>query len=272
MGEASADPRAQNDRFGKRRQAGTCLDPARRIYNGIHAREREAAGKLKRPAEDRPLANEESRRITISKPFYMAITETTQEQFEGVTCYNPSGFSHIGANKKKVAGVDTSKFPIERVTWYQAADVCDMIGGRLPTEAQWEYACRAGTTSAYSFGDAHNGKDANCNGALPFGTKVKGPIGGKTEVVTRHAANPFGIYGMHGNVREWCADFYDDQLDDLPTKDPERTAKKSMDARVVRGGSWYAPAVGGRSAFRMARPIGSMYDDLGFRVVVPVLP
>ena len=97
------------------------LIPPGEFTMGSTPAERETAGKTQRPAEDRPLANEESRQVTISRPFYMAITETTQEQYQAVTLLNPSGFSPIGANKKQVAGVDTSKFPVERVTWNNAA-------------------------------------------------------------------------------------------------------------------------------------------------------
>jgi hypothetical protein len=105
----------------------------------------------------------------------------------------------------------------------------------LPTEAQWEYACRAGTESPFSFGTECNGKQANCDGTHPYGTAPQGPQQRRTCPVGQYAPNAWGLYDVHGNVSEWCRDWYGPYAD-LPDTDPERTDKGTADARLARGG------------------------------------
>jgi formylglycine-generating enzyme required for sulfatase activity len=184
---------------------------------------------------------------------------------------NPSSFSATGGRKKSVDGIDTSQFPVESVTWRNASAFCDKIGARLPTEAQWEYACRAGTTTAFFFGDSNSGTQTNSKGSQPAGAAKKGQPQGRTVPVKNYPANAFGFYEMHGNVREWCRDYYAQNFDDLPEKDPERTARQTENAHVIRGGAWNSGAA--HSAVRIYHksdtPAG---ESIGFRIAAPPLP
>jgi formylglycine-generating enzyme required for sulfatase activity len=144
--------------------------------------------------------------------------------------------------------------PVIRVTWYGAKAFAEWAGGSLPTEAQWEYACRAGTTTAYSYGAAANGNymwyDSN-SGSVTHDVGLKQP-------------NPWGLYDMHGNVFEWCSDWYVDYGSAAAT-DP--TGATSGSNRVLRGGDWYYDAEDCRSANRLSDPPGSSSLSYGFRVV-----
>jgi formylglycine-generating enzyme required for sulfatase activity/WD40 repeat protein/tRNA A-37 threonylcarbamoyl transferase component Bud32 len=215
--------------------------------------------------------NEVAHPVTISKPFYMAVNETTQEQYESVIGKNPSDFSATGSQAAMIGGTDTSQFPVENVNWFEAEAYATKIKAQLPTEAQWEFACRAGTISEYHFGDSLNGSEANCVGSKPHGAKVEGPNQQRPTKVKKFAPNNFGLYDMHGNVREWCRDWYAEKTDDLPGKDPERTAKLELDRRVGRGGSWLNAAKDCRSASRFisSGPADHVFYA-GFRVIVPV--
>ena len=137
-----------------------------------------------------------------------------------VTGNNPSWFSRGGAEKDAVAGLDTRRFPVENVSWHDAVEFCRRLSElpgekaarhvyRLPTEAQWEHACRAGATTRFSFGNECNGRQANCDGRYPCGTLEKGPHLGRTAQVGSYPANVFGLYDMHGNVWQLCEDWYD---------------------------------------------------------------
>ncbi|MCE9534623.1 MAG: formylglycine-generating enzyme family protein, partial [Planctomycetes bacterium] len=215
---------------------------------------------------------ETPRDVTITKPFYMAVTETTQEQYEAVTGKRPSSFHVNGSYKERLGSiVDTSKFPVEHVTCLDAEDFCNKVNARLPTEAQWEYACRAGTLTNFHFGNSLNGTEANCRGNSPFETIEKGPSLERTTKVASYQPNAFGMFDMHGNVAEWCWDWYADKTDDLAANDPERKANPSLDRRILRGGSWDGVARASRSASRdsASKPEGSS-GYIGFRVMVVV--
>ncbi|MBQ2821643.1 MAG: formylglycine-generating enzyme family protein, partial [Thermoguttaceae bacterium] len=135
------------------------------------------------------------------------------------------------------------------------------------TEAQWEYACRAGTTSAYSFGSSLNGREANCNGRYPYGTSTKGPYLEKTVPVKSYAPNAWGLYDMHGNVWEWCQDKYaSNYYAASPTSDP--CNEDSGSNRVNRGGSWSNYAQFCRSAYRSRNSPDVRFNCLGFRPVL----
>lgn len=151
--------------------------------------------------------------------------------------------------------------PMTFVTWFGAKAYADWIGGSLPTEAQWEYACRAGTTTAYSFGDDAAGlgdyawywdNSESINGPSPVGTKKP---------------NPWGLYDMHGNVVEWCSDRYGSDYYSDPSAGTDPTGPASGDYRVARGGGWTYISRSCRSACRIIGTPGSANYEVGFRVV-----
>jgi formylglycine-generating enzyme required for sulfatase activity len=192
-----------------------------------------------------------ARRVTISKAFYLGKYEVTQAQWEAVMGDNPSEFA--GRNN-----------PVENVSWDDAQEFIKKLnqkeGGnkyRLPTEAEWEYAARAGTTSVYSFGD-----DAEALGRYAWYDSNSSDA---THPVGQKEPNGWGLYDMHGNVWEWVQDWYDEKYySGSPGTDPRGPSSGSF--RVNRGGSWDADASGCRSADRNGNTPGNRICDLGFRL------
>ena len=239
-------------------------------------------------------------RVQISRPFLLGQYEVTQAQFEELMGFNPSYFSPDGSGSDKVDAFNTSRFPVESVSWYDAVEYCNrlskkegrepyyrlrnvkkdgksiveaevaILGGngyRLPTEAEWEYACRAGTTTPFSWGRTANGREGNMRGDFPYGTETTGPYLGRTMKVGSYSANYWDLYDMHGNVWEWCQDWDDkDYYADSPSVDPEGPGSGSF--RVERGGSWHVSPGFCRSAYRFRTTPGFRYDNLGFRVAI----
>ncbi len=170
---------------------------------------------------------------TLTRGFWMLETPTTQALYKEVMGKNPSVFK----------GDD---LPVEWVSWRDADDFCKTLTERLPndlkaalpTETQWEYACRAGTRTAFWHGDSATFNKINFNGNI-----------GRTTPVKTYAANPWGLYDMHGNVCEWCRDWYDDYPEGSVT-DPETACGFE---RVCRGGSWLEFSRWCRSAVRFKR-------------------
>jgi formylglycine-generating enzyme required for sulfatase activity len=206
------------------------------------------AGKFKMgsPASEKGRRdNETLHEVTLTKPFYTGKYEVTQEQWEAVMGKNPS--------IKKGA-----KLPVTNVSWGGCQDFIKKLnaktngGYRLPTEAEWEYACRAGTTTAYSFGDSLTKSDANY-----------GAVEANTEVVGSYKPNAFGLFDMHGNVWEWCKDWYG-YYPALAVADPEGPASGTR--RVFRGGSIGNHESFARSSYRaLTSPSNRYYAD-GFRL------
>ena len=205
------------------------------------------------------------------RSFYMDVCEVTQESFQAMLGRNPSKWP------------DPAK-PVERMSWYFAIQYCNMRstregfrpcydlasgrcdfgadGYRLPTEAEWEYACRAGTTTAYSFGD-----DSAKLGDVAWFKKNSGAA---THAVKQKPPNPWGLYDMHGNVAEWCHDFYADCYPDGAAQDP--TGPESGEDRVLRGGSWKTSEDSCRCSARNYEAPGLAdvcfgYEAYGFRCV-----
>jgi formylglycine-generating enzyme required for sulfatase activity len=219
------------------------------------------------------MATEAPHEVTIEKPFYLAVTETTQEQYQAVTGENPSYFQAEGSGKDKLGAItDTSKFPVDTVNWYEAEAFCRQIKAELPTEAQWEFACRAGTTTEYHFGTSLNGDEANCKGTDPFGTAILGPFLQRTTAAGSYKPNAFGLFDMHGNVYEWCQDQTTkaEHVEATGPKPPAKPAKDAKDYRILRSGAWDRPPKMCRSAYRGYNMPGFHANFNGFRVVVPL--
>jgi formylglycine-generating enzyme required for sulfatase activity len=197
-------------------------------------------------------------RVRISQPFYMGKFEVTQEQYQAVMGQNPSRFQ--GA-----------KNPVEQVSWNDAVEFCQKLSqktGRpicLPTEAEWEYACHSGTATAFYYGDSLSSEQANFDGNYPYGGAGKGVYRQKPVAAGSFQPNTWGVYDMHGNVWEWCNDWYGSYASGEQT-DP--TGPSSGDDRVLRGGSWADGASGCRSSSRYWDTPTSSLDSYGFRVVV----
>ncbi|KZL48320.1 Sulphatase-modifying factor protein [Nodularia spumigena CENA596] len=181
---------------------------------------------------------------------------------------------------------DPSKFkganrPVEQVSWYDAVEFCQRLTAhtkrqyRLPSEAEWEYACRAGTTSPFHFGETITSKLANYRATSIYGRGVEGTYRQETTPVgSFKAANNFGLYDMHGNVLEWCLDDWHNNYEGAPTDGSawfNNNIFQKQGRAVLRGGSWFDDPQYCRSAFRN---YGSLRDDLdntiGFRVVCAV--
>jgi formylglycine-generating enzyme required for sulfatase activity len=217
-------------------------------------------------------------RVRITRPFYLGTHEVTQGEYEGVMGRNPSWFSARGGGMARDTRRDTREFPVENVSWDDAIEFCDRLseregltpydrpgagepsdgdGYRLPTEAEWEYACRAGTATKYSSGDDVARLDEFAWHAGNSSSTAQ-PVGCKDP-------NAFGLHDMHGNVWEWCADWYEVGYHrDSLLVDPISSSRTSN--RVARGGSWYSIPSYCRSANRDRFAPGDRNDHLGFRV------
>ena len=195
--------------------------------------------------EDEParFGNETLHQVTLSQGYWLAETACTQALWRAVTGVNPSHFDEDTEN------------PVEQVSWEDCikflAQANQRIDGglvlRLPTEAEWEYACRAGTTTPFSFGSVLDIDSANYDGNYPYAGGGKGEYRQRTVPVHRFRPNPWGLYQMHGNVWEWCADGYGDYPAG-PVTDPAGSAQARL--RVRRGGAWIIIGRKLRAAYR----------------------
>ena len=194
----------------------------------------------------------------VLSSFLIGKFELTQAQWRDVMGETPSRFS----------GDD---LPVERVSWEDCQRFCELTGFALPSEAQWEYACRAGTSTPFSYGSTITNADVNYDGTKPYGDAATGRRLRKTLPVESFQPNAFGLYQMHGNVWEWCVDAWDGQFYDKPEasgRDPVCAA--DTESRVVRGGSWYSVARDCRSGHREFCGQSTRLDVVGFRPVKPL--
>ena len=207
--------------------------------------------------------DETQHEVTISKDYYLGVTEVTQGQYEKVMGTNPSYFQ-----KSRVHGSDSSRYPVDNVSWEDAIEFCKTLSDlpeekkagrvyRLPTEAEWEYACRAGSKSAYSFGESSK--------SLGDYAWFYENSNGQTHPVGEKKANAWGLYDMQGNVWEWCSDWYG-QYPKGAVSDPVGPREGSF--RVIRGGSYFSEAANCRSANHNRHDPSDRFHYYGFRVAL----
>ncbi len=197
--------------------------------------------------------------VTITQGFWLADTACTKALWQAVMDNNPSRFK------------DDPNQPVEKINWHQVQEFIQrlqvLLPGcqvDLPSEAEWEYACRAGTDTPFSFGATISPHQVNYDGNSPYAGGKRGEYRGKTVPVKTLSANSWGLYEMHGNVDEWCKDGQRN-YDEHPKIDPLGPLAGTDLPRVVRGGSWSHDAWGSRSAYRDALQPGFASDLLGFR-------
>ena len=207
--------------------------------------------------------------VTISQ-FFMGRYPITQAQWRAVV-ENTSGEQQLTPNPSYF---EDDLRPVEKVSWFDAMEFCERLSQktgrkyRLPTEAEWEYACRAGTTTPFHFGETITDKLANLNAVSTYGESKAGKYRGKTTRVNEfNHANAFGLSDMHGNVWEWCLDFWHDDYSEAPRDGSVWLTGGNENYRIVRGGSWHGSPQGCRCARRDGLSPDGADDNLGFRVV-----
>ncbi len=199
--------------------------------------------------------------VTLTEGLWLADTACTQGLWLGVMG---------GENPSRLKG--DLELPVERVSWKDVQQFLSRLQAHLPagieavlpTEAQWEYACRAGTTTPFSFGQQIGTNQVNYDGNYPYNNGPKGEYREKTIAVKALPANAWGLYQMHGNVWEWCADAMRDYAGDAVT-DPSGATGQGVKGFAVRGGSWIFRAQSARSARRFLHVPGRRDLYLGFR-------
>ncbi len=200
-------------------------------------------------ADEHDEMNEEEQRhrVILVRGFYLGVFPVTQTQWQAVMGGNPSRFPR-------------KAHPVEGVTWDESKEFCAKLGegARLPQEAEWEWACRAGTTTPYFFGETLSQKEANYHGrGMVVGTTARG----RTTRVGKYPANAWGLHDMHGNVAEWCETRYHGNA-----WEESDSATGPAGERVLRGGCWNYGDYFCRSAYRDASTPGNRTNFIGFRV------
>ncbi|MCZ8240600.1 MAG: SUMF1/EgtB/PvdO family nonheme iron enzyme [Microcystis sp. LE19-131.1A] len=207
-------------------------------------------------------------RVTVSS-FYMGRYPITQSQWRAIAATAKIDID-LETNPSNFKG---DELPVESVNWYQATEFCKRLSRetkreyRLPSEAEWEYACRAGTTTPFYFGETITGELANCRASETYADEPKGEYREETTPVGQFPPNAFGLYDMHGNVWEWCADTWHDNYDGAPTDGSVWIKNGDDNHSSLRGGSWYFNPYDCRSAFRNFLNRRDDVSNCGFRVV-----
>jgi formylglycine-generating enzyme required for sulfatase activity len=283
---------APNTPFRNPAQPGQPFDPTSPVLPGTEA----ASGDRARPATGTAESDKTEsatpddipvRSILFAQPLYVGAFEVTQDQYAVVMGENPSYFSPTGRGQRFVAELATDHLPVDSVSYSEAVEFCQRLSARpeeqargrvyrLPTEAEWEYACRAGTSTLFSTGDQLSSNQANFNGRYPLPGMEAGPFLERTATVGSYDPNAFGLHDLHGNVSEWCSDWY---AADAYGQDLGPTGPEGGERRVVRGGDYRSQwAILCRSSIRDSRLPTDHVPRIGFRVVLeetkvgPALP
>ncbi len=200
------------------------------------------------------------RKVTLTKGFYMGIYTVTQDEWMKLMEKNPSKFTGAG------------NLPVEQVNWNDCQEFIAKLRAkdhkpyRLPTEAEWEYACRAGTTTPFWCGNTISTEQANYNGGYVYGDGKKGVYRGKTTPVGSFAPNPWGLYDMHGNVWQWCEDWFERRPKDGKMQEVTDPIGKIGGSHILRGGSWIDNPLECRSAYRGGSAPAMRHSLVGFRL------
>lgn len=204
--------------------------------------------------------NETQHIVTLTQGFWLADSACTQALWQAAMGSNPAYFQ------------DLPDHPVEQVSWDDVQQFIQAINtqfpdlqARLPTEAEWEYACRVGTTTPFSFGEVITSVQVNCYGEYPYMGNLNGLYRDKTVPVKSLPPNPWGLYEMHGNILEWCEDWYDIYSESAVVDPIGPTFGKY---RVLRGGSWGAPSWKARSGARGRGPSDKSHNGVGFRLAL----
>ncbi len=217
------------------------------------------------PENEPERANDEGPQHSVSiRPFLMGKYPVTQAQWKAIMKNNPSRFTEDEEN------------PVERVSWFDCINFCvrlsEKLGRefRLPTEAEWEYACRAKTTTPFFCGETITTELANYNGEYTYGIEKEGEYRHKTTKVGSFSPNRFGLYDLHGNVAEWCEDTWHDNYQEAPSNGDSWVEEDNSVERVLRGGSWLHLPGSCRSSQRLSSTENSKSDAFGFRIASSV--
>ncbi|MBD1808857.1 SUMF1/EgtB/PvdO family nonheme iron enzyme [Microcoleus sp. FACHB-SPT15] len=204
------------------------------------------------------------------KPFLISKYPITQAHWREVASL-PEVHRNLNLRPSRPGG---KSHPVTQVSWHDAVEFCCRLSQktgheyRLPTEAEWEYACRAGTTTPFHFGETINSYLANYDGRYPYGGEGRGTYRKKTSSVgTSESANAFGLFDMHGNVWEWCLDHWHENYDDAPITGEAWIDDSNNQKRLIRGGSWFNEPFLCRSASRWYGDINQKSHNIGFRII-----
>lgn len=213
---------------------------------------------------------EHAHEVEITRAFYLGMYEVTQAEYRAVLIANPSHFGHQERRESLTAGQRFDRHPVDSVTWHDAVRFCEELSNRdaeqkagrryrLPTEAEWEYACRAGGTGIWAWGDERK--------LLPeFAWSRHRGSELTTQPVGQKRANAWGLHDMHGNVWEWCSDWYAEDLRGTDRQDPR--GPDGGQSKVIRGGAYQSIPAHTRSATRFHDPPTIGDQDVGLRVVL----